>query len=650
MITLKRKLLFSAITFVLFMALLVLSEFILRFLFPEMNNPLASEITADGIESYQINRSYLKKYFPNNAAVLPELKPTIFRKYKLSNTYRVICIGSSSMLGTPYQLTTNIPSIVRKQLRHLYPEKEIEVINLGAAAINSNVMLDLSKKAVGFDPDLILIYMGHNEFYGPEGIGASLILKHFPSTIPLKYSLQDLWLVKIFETMLSPEKKPSAEHNLMKQVSQNSGIHLSSPQADRIFSLFESNASQMLDLFHDRHIPVIMSDLSSNLLFPPFQYDTSDVLKNHLSEFGEVRQAFEKNDYTGISSLVTKLLGLDSANALLNYAAGKVMASMDSAVSARKFFIRAKDEDLLKFRAPSQINSIIRKVAAEHNVLFISSDSMMSALSPHGIPGQNLFLEHLHPNPAGYYEIATLFTRAIVDHHSISTRSYPPTALLPFQYDTLGIPWLDLAYGDLSMKRLTSQWPFDRYHALTYATPAADDILQQIVLQVYEGKLSLTEGCYQSGTRFQRLHRFNEALTSFEAISDDFPYNYYPYYLSGSLCKDFGMNDRALGYYVLSIQCNSEYIFSHIDIALLKINVGQFDEAIVHLQKAKDLTLHQSTSPLVTATIYYGLSAAYANKNNIPQAVAYITESLHYDPDYAAAQDLARELKNFTKK
>lgn len=96
------------------------------------------------------------------------------------------------MFGTPHQMTANIPGIVRKQLRHLYPQKEIEVINLGGAAINSNVNLDLAKEVVKYQPDLILLYLGHNEFYGPDGVGASWLEKRFGFITKLKYTMRDL--------------------------------------------------------------------------------------------------------------------------------------------------------------------------------------------------------------------------------------------------------------------------------------------------------------------------------------------------------------------------------------------------------------------------------------------------------------------------
>jgi hypothetical protein len=216
----KKAILFSLAPTVLFAGLIIALEFILRYTAPSLDHPFVREIHADGIEWYQINRRYLTKYFPSQQSVVPDLRSTVFRKTKNRNTYRIVCLGSSSMFGTPYEMNANIAAIVRKQLRHLFPEKDIEVINLGASAINSNVILDLFKNIINFQPDLVLVYMGHNEFYGPDGAGASYLQREFPSTIPLVYSLRDMRVFKLFQGFLTShgESEDHREQNLMKLV------------------------------------------------------------------------------------------------------------------------------------------------------------------------------------------------------------------------------------------------------------------------------------------------------------------------------------------------------------------------------------------------------------------------------------------------
>ena len=154
MTTRAKHILFSLIPVILLLLLIVAAEVTLRAFDVAPPPPLVTEVRYDGFEWYQTNRAYLAKYFPAGTPLIPEFKTTLFRKEKGPRTYRIMCLGSSSMFGTPYDMNANIPGIVRKQLRHLYPDIEFEVINWGASAINSNVVRDFAPLLLSFHPDL----------------------------------------------------------------------------------------------------------------------------------------------------------------------------------------------------------------------------------------------------------------------------------------------------------------------------------------------------------------------------------------------------------------------------------------------------------------------------------------------------------------
>jgi hypothetical protein len=105
----------------------------------------------------------------------PEFKTTLFRKEKGPKTFRIMCIGSSSMFGTPYDMNANIPGIPSETAPSLLPrDRELEVVNWGASAINSNVVR-FCPRLYAIQADLVLVYLGDNEYYGPDGIGASFL-------------------------------------------------------------------------------------------------------------------------------------------------------------------------------------------------------------------------------------------------------------------------------------------------------------------------------------------------------------------------------------------------------------------------------------------------------------------------------------------
>ena len=201
-----RTLVFSLLPALVLLGLLALAEAGLRIFSPSETVALVRGLTYDGLSWKQVNRSCLARFFPAGSALIPELKPTLVLSRRPAGALRILCLGESSMFGTPYHAGATIPSILQKQLRHLFPGRTVEVVNLGASAINSNVIRALAPRTLELEPDLVVIYTGHNEFYGPDGVGASWLEKRIPGLTRLKYSLRTLRLVELVQrASLVPE-------------------------------------------------------------------------------------------------------------------------------------------------------------------------------------------------------------------------------------------------------------------------------------------------------------------------------------------------------------------------------------------------------------------------------------------------------------
>lgn len=609
-----KKILFSLVLAFLVVGFFVLLELGLRLVLPSLDNPLVQSIQYNGSDWHQINRQYLRKYFPSSIAILPELKPSVFRLQKTPSTFRVVCLGGSSMFGTPYQMTANIPGIVRKQLRSLYPDREIEVINLGASAINSNVVLDMAEDVAELAPDLVLIYMGHNEFYGPDGIGAPPIEQRFPWITRLKYDLRDFHLVALLTSWLSdePESPGDPGRTLMREVSVGNTVRLNSPEAQRIEALFEDNLTSILKILGRNRIPVIMSDVTSNLFFPPFQ-----------SEHGSPSVP-------------------DSATAAFHFAAGMRLVSEGDGENAGAHLLLAKDLDLLKFRAPEAMNGVIRSVAGRQAVPLISADSVFRALSPLKIPGNSLFWEHLHPNVEGYYHIANLFVREIVRMGILPSAKEPHSAYIPYDLDSLSIAWLDLAYADLSMQNLTSHWPFTGQRTPLTVLQNEHSSLLQIARDVYATRMGWAEGCFSSASVLERIGRAGSALRTYQAMLEEFPYDLAVWYRLANLRKNLGLISHAVDAYERILGIDSLHVSSMIELGLLEVNRGNFDRSLSLLMRA--LRTDSGNNPSVTATIHYGLAGVYANKGDFASALKSLDESLRLNPSYTSALEFRSAL------
>ncbi len=58
--------------------------------------------------------------------------------------------------------------------------KKIEIINTAMTAVNTYTILDFMDEVIAQKPDAILIYAGHNEFYGALGVASMESLGKYP--------------------------------------------------------------------------------------------------------------------------------------------------------------------------------------------------------------------------------------------------------------------------------------------------------------------------------------------------------------------------------------------------------------------------------------------------------------------------------------
>jgi tetratricopeptide (TPR) repeat protein len=628
----KKRLLFRLLSALFPVVLILLVELSLRLFSPSLASPFVREAVVDTVRMLQVNRSYLERYFPANAPMVPELKPSLIRARKERGIFRVFCIGESSMFGTPYELSATIPALVRKQLRHLFPAAEVEVVNFGASAINSNVIADLAPRMAGLDPDVVLLYLGHNEFYGPDGVGAPWIEKEFPFLTELKYRARSIRIVRLAQRGLASfgHRTPDEERNLMKQVSRGATVESGSAEEERVLRRFEENLHGIIRVFRNRGIPVIASDVSSNLMFPPFLSRARHDEIPPLIASGKAGEALRR------------LESLDAADAFTDYWRGRAYLQLGKSAEAARFLRRARDEDLLKFRAPARTDSIIHSVCRREGIPCLAVDSLLSSLSPAGITGQTLFWEHLHPNVRGYDLISRAFVEEMLRLHIV-----PPGAgvstLLPFDADSLSLPWLDLAYGEISVRALTGRWPFTDFSSPSPLLDSADATEKKMVTDLYLKKTGWTDGCLQFASYEENSGRPRDALRTYGALIEEYPFEFYPRYRRAAILRDAGDITRAVAEYRRAIALNPVHVYALTDLGLILNNTGEFDEARAHLTKALELTGGKDLT-LLRAQICYGLAAISANTGDIPKALESVDASLRLSPSYAPARLLRAQL------
>ncbi|KAA0222803.1 SGNH/GDSL hydrolase family protein [candidate division KSB1 bacterium] len=181
---------FYFLLFALPLVFLLLLEGVLRLLTDDPITPLVVRREERGKLFYQLNARVGERFFLGGVAAVPEVYPQRFAYTKPSNGLRVFCLGGSTMASFPYELHARVSSLLQDRLQLMYPDKTVEVINAGMAAINSYAVVEFARELAQYEPDLFVMYLGHNEFYGALGVGSTQSLGQSRGLVRLYLRLQ----------------------------------------------------------------------------------------------------------------------------------------------------------------------------------------------------------------------------------------------------------------------------------------------------------------------------------------------------------------------------------------------------------------------------------------------------------------------------
>ncbi|WP_456426951.1 SGNH/GDSL hydrolase family protein [Rhodocaloribacter sp.] len=339
-------------------------------------------VPVKGREAYQtLNPDYLRRYF--NGAFVPEVAYHPFRKEKPEGAFRVMVLGGSSVAGFPYRFYLGFPTQIEQRLEAEAVGQKIEVINLGVTAANSYTIWDLKDEIVAQQPDAVVIYAGHNEYYGAFGAGSSV--NALGNRIWLKrlvLRLKDLVLYRGLEDLIrSLAPKRGDGRSLMAQMIRDAEITLDGDAYRDGIEQFEVNMRDALTTFREAGISVYMGTLVSNLKDQP-------------------------------------PLG-DDPEALADYEQGQELLEQGDTTQARVAFLSAKDRDEIRFRAPEALNALIDTFAEEGLVTEVDLAPVAQSYSFSGIEDEWFFADHLHPNVIGYNAFGERFFEAIKSHPAL---------------------------------------------------------------------------------------------------------------------------------------------------------------------------------------------------------------------------------------
>lgn len=471
----NKVLIFKAIAISFPFLLLVFLELSLR-LFHYGNNPDLFIPYKGDAKCLVFNPEASQKYFID-PSFATRGNTELFKKTKDTNTCRIFILGESTTIGYPYLYNASFHRWLQFRLMHTFPEKNFEIINLSLTAVNSYTILGFAKELVDYKPDAVLIYVGQNEYYGALGVGSTQLIGGNPAFVNIVVDLRRLKIVQLMTnayrqlTQLFRPKKADTSEVRMKLMVRNQEIPYKSKLYQRGIDQFKYNIGRTLRLFRKKGIPVFISNLVSNEKdLPPFVSTTDKKLLSaaFTEKLNQGLKALAAKDSNNVESYLKEANQAFPGHALCNFYLGQLVYHKGDFKNAKEYLTRAKDLDLLRFRASEELNETIRQLCTEYkNTHLVDTKAEFEQHSPHHIIGDNLIADHVHPNLQGYSLMSDAFYEAMKSAHFFmqgrpAGRPYPSLEM-PYEELVRDMPItkVDSLAGVYRIHNLKGRWPFN---------------------------------------------------------------------------------------------------------------------------------------------------------------------------------------------
>ena len=369
----------------------------------------------DGQKVLVQNNFFGWRFFGPAMARIPE--PFCVPKLKDPTTVRIIVFGESAAQGDP-QPSFGLSRMLQAMLELRYPGTHFEVINAAMVAINSNVILPIARDCASANADIWVVYMGNNEVVGPFGAGTVFGQQTPPlSLIRADLALKSTRVGQFMDAIVRRLHKSGMEDSQWggMEMFLNQQVRANDPRMNAVYDHFTRNLSDIISAGRRSGAGVVVSTLAVDLRdcapfgseHRPGLTETNKKKWESLYQSGVAAQT--AGNIQEAANAFREAEQIDDEFADLRFRQGCCALTLGKTDEAQKQFIAARDLDTLRFRCDSRLNDLIRQTVSgcdDSRVVLADAEQSFAEHSPNGLPGDDLFYEHVHPTFAGNYLLA----------------------------------------------------------------------------------------------------------------------------------------------------------------------------------------------------------------------------------------------------
>lgn len=576
-----------------------------------------------------------------------------------SRVFRIFVFGESAAMGDP-DPSFSFSRMLQVLLRARYPGTRFEVFNTAFTAINSHAILPIARDSARLNGDLWIVYMGNNEVAGPFG-PATVFGARAPGLPLIRASLAlKEWKVGQWVDEQATRWRAETERSNVwtgLQMFAENHIPQNDPRLQRVYRSFERNLEDLLSAAKSAGTAVIVGTVASNLRdFPPFGSAHSETLA--ASQLGAWQTHFQSGTNAEAAGSFAAALEqyraaaqIDAGFADLQFRIGRCLVALTNWTEARKAFEAARDLDTLRFRADSRLNEIIARVARDRSrggVALVDAVEFLSRHAPSGIPGDELFFDHVHLTAEGNYRLALAFAEQIAQQlpAEIAASSAGPWASLEDCARQLALTdWARYQLVQSMQLRLleapfTNQWMHalrqQRFRErLTALQPGLDLNSLAAAEPVYREAVSRDPEDHFLRENFGRFliarGDLDAALGEFKANAELLPHHPAAAYNLGHVLLLRGRVAEAAQEFQRALALRPDYAEAHNGIGQAHLKAGQTNDALAAFSRALKLKPDFADALL-------NLGQLWQNQGELQRAQEAYAKALELQPNVATTR------------
>jgi tetratricopeptide (TPR) repeat protein len=360
-------------------------------------------------------------------------------------------------------------------------------------------------------------------------------------------------------------------------------------------------------------------------------------------------------NFTEALELYRQAERLDPKYAELRFRQARCEWALNHYAQAKEHFIQARDADALRFRADTRLNAIIRSAAARFansGVVLLDVEHALARQATNGVPGEEMFYEHVHFNFEGNCALARLAGEQVLKFFAGSV--------------PLRRPWLSdaqcaerLALSDAGRKEVMdllgerlNRAPFtyqlDHAQAWERFTRRNEEIKTQLTPQALQTAVALHRQAVTNAPDDWVIHRnLSKLLLKLDDASDAarearevtrlVPHWAEAWSRLGVYLAQTDSPDEAIAVLDKSLELDPGNIDALLGVALVRMRQGRFAEAAAQFEHILRLK-----PDWVDAHI--GLGRTLDSLGRSGEAEGHVQEALQIEPGHAGAKRLLSEL------